>query len=359
MEGLEDYRIRIDELDEKILEYLALRVEAARKIGEYKRSHGIPVRDREREAQVLSRIRFSAEKYGLDPLEVSDIYRLIQALCRHVQGEEPQVAYLGPRGTFSEEAARKYFTGEPAVYTPLDNVKDIFRLVSTGEVDYGVVPVENSIEGSVNIVLDMLLEMDCMVYGEVEVRIRHNLLAKPDMGFHDVRMVLSHPQALAQCRPFLEENLPKARIVESASTSAAVKRASRLKGAAAIGTELAAQIYEMNILARGIESNPNNFTRFLIISRDDHHPSGRDKTSIIFSVPHKPGALHRALQPLASRNINLTRIESRPARMTPWDYLFYCDFEGHRLEEPYSDALRELEKACTMLKVLGSYPRAR
>ncbi|MGC8850239.1 MAG: prephenate dehydratase [Candidatus Bathyarchaeia archaeon] len=359
MESLDAYRDEIDELDERILRDLALRVETARKIGEYKRIHGIPVRDREREVQVLARVRILAERYGLDPLEVSNIYRLILAFCRRVQGEEPQVAYLGPRGTFSEEAARKYFEGRPVVYSPADNVKDIFRLVSTGEADYGVVPVENSIEGSVNVVLDMLLETDCMVYGEVEVRIRHNLLAKPGVGLRDIRMVLSHPQALAQCRSFLEENLPKARIVESASTAAAVKRASRLKGAAAIGTELAAQIYNMNILAGGIESNPNNYTRFLIVSRNDHPPTGRDKTSIIFSVSHKPGALHRALQPFASRNINLTRIESRPARMTPWDYLFYCDFEGHRLEEPCINALKELENSCTMIKVLGSYPRVR
>jgi len=359
LDELEEYRARIDELDKRILEDLALRVEAARRIGEYKRIHGIPIWDREREAEVLSRVRVQAEGHGLDPLEVSDIYRLILALCRRVQGEETRVAYLGPRGTFSEEAARKYFTGQPSIYAAVDNVKDIFRLVSTGEVDYGVVPVENSIEGSVNIVLDMLLEMDCMVYGEVEVRIRHNLIARPGMGLQDIRVVLSHPQALAQCRPFLEENLPKARIMESASTAAAVRRASRLKGAAAIGTELAAQIYDMDVIAKGIESNPNNYTRFLVISRGDHPPTGRDKTSIIFSVPHRPGALHRALQPLASRNINLTRIESRPARMTPWDYLFYCDFEGHRMEEPCLEALKELEKACTMLKVLGSYPRAR
>ena len=359
MEDLEELRSRIDRLDEKILEDLALRVETAEKIGEYKRRLRRPIRDQDREVQVLSRVKGLAKKYGLDPLEVAYIYRHIVSLCRRAQGEEFQVSYLGPRGTFCEEAAYKYFNAQPAVFAATDNVRDVFRSVSTGEAEYGVVPVENSIEGSVNIVLDMLLESDCMVFGEIQVRIRHNLLAKPGMRFEDIRTVISHPQALAQCRSFLEEILPKAKLIESSSTAVAVKRASKLKGAAAIGTELAAQLYDMKILAKGIESNPNNYTRFLVISKGDHPPTGRDKTSIIFSVPHMPGALHKALQPFASRKINLTRIESRPARMTPWDYLFYCDFEGHRLEEPYSEALKELEKACTMLKILGSYPKAR
>lgn len=359
MEGLDEPRVQIDRLDEKILEDLALRVEIAKRIGEIKRRLGKPIRDQDREVQVLAKVKRLAEKHGLDPLEIAYIYRRILSLCRRAQGEEFQVSYLGPEGTFCEEAAHRYFNAQPSVFTPMDNVKDIFRSVSTGEAEYGVVPVENSIEGSVNIVLDMLLESDCMVFGEVQVRIRHNLLAKSGVGLEDIRTVISHPQALAQCRPFLEENLPKAKLIESSSTAAAVRRASRLKGAAAIGTELAAQLYDMKILARGIESNPNNYTRFLVISRRDHPPTGRDKTSIIFSVPHMPGALHKALQPFASRRINLTRIESRPARMTPWDYLFYCDFEGHRLEKPYSEALKELEKACTMLKVLGSYPKAK
>ncbi|MEM3571925.1 MAG: prephenate dehydratase, partial [Candidatus Bathyarchaeia archaeon] len=213
-------------------------------------------------------------------------------------------------------------------------------------------------EGSISLTLDLLLNYDIKVYGEVEQKATHNLIAKAGTKLEKIKLVISHSQALAQCRNFLEENLPKVRIKEVSSTSAAVKTLKRLKNAAAIGSELAAKIYGYEILAKGIEDNPENYTRFFVLSRKDREPSGNDKTSIIFSVEHIPGALFKALEPFAKRKINLTKIESRPTRKKPWDYVFFVDFEGHKDEIKCKEALEELKSVCSFIKILGSYPKA-
>jgi len=270
-----------------------------------------------------------------------------------------KVAFLGPRGTFCEEAARRYFSKPGTVFVASPDIPEIFRKVERGEADQGVVPIENSTEGSVNLTLDLLHECPLKVSGEVELRVRHNLIVKPGMKMGDVTVVMSHPQALAQCRRFLIENLPNAKKMEVASTAKAVEMLRRARGAAAIGTALAAEVNKVDILVRGIEDNPNNFTRFFVIGRSPAPPSGEDKTSIAFTVPNVPGSLYHALGEFAVRGINLTKIESRPTKQRPWEYIFYIDFEGHASEPRCVEALEGLRKKAAFLEVLGSYPKAR
>ncbi|MBS7623366.1 prephenate dehydratase [Candidatus Bathyarchaeota archaeon] len=269
-----------------------------------------------------------------------------------------RVAYLGPRGTFTEQAARSYFL-DNAEFLECKDIPEIFTVVSSGSAEFGVVPVENSIEGSVNIALDMLLESELQVSGEIDQRVVHNLIAQNEIALSRIRVVVSHPQALAQCRIFLKTNLPKAEVLEAGSTAAAVKSVMGSRDRAAIGSELASKIYGLKVIRRGIEDNRSNFTRFFVLSRSQSARTGNDKTSIIFSTEHAPGALYKALGVFADRGINLTKIESRPARKRPWEYIFYCDLEGHVEDRVIKDALKELRGKTTFLKILGSYPRAK
>ncbi len=268
------------------------------------------------------------------------------------------VAYLGPRGTFTEQATRRFFSGKKVKLVETPTIKAVFDLVASGQAAYGVVPVENTLEGSVNITLDLLYRLDVKICGEIQEPIRHNLIVKPGTRRSQIKVIISHPQALAQCSAYLEKNFPKAVLKEAPSTAAAVKSLKRFKSAAAIGTELAAKIYGMKVLERNISGENRNFTRFLVISLRDCEPTGNDKTSLIFSVKDRPGALYAALEPFALRQINLTKIESRPSKDEPWTYIFFMEFEGHRENPECREALEELKKQCSYLKVLGSYPRA-
>jgi len=268
------------------------------------------------------------------------------------------VAYLGPKGTFCGQAARKHFSCKKVSLIPVLSISEVFKAVETGEAKHGVVPIENSLEGSINVTLDLLLESSLMVCGEVELRIEHNLIVKPGTKMGMIQFVLSHPQALAQCRTFLKENLPTSETKEVSSTAKAVEMLQKMDRAAAIGPETAALNSEMEILVKGIEDNPNNFTRFFILGKKDAEPSGNDKTSVIFSAKNIPGALYRVLEAFAIRDINLSKIESRPQRGKPWEYIFYLDFEGHRSEEKSKDAFKDMEKKSVFIKVLGSYPKA-
>jgi len=358
MDELAQLRKSMDELDDKILGLLRSRVELSKRIGELKRRGGLPVRDPDRERAVLERVRRFSRQLGFDPLELEEVFLKILAASRRVQGEEVKVAYLGPAGTFCEQAARKFFSTRPAVYVDRLSIQEVFRSVEWGETEYGVVPVENSLEGSVNVTLDMFLETDVKICGEFEERISQCLISRPNVKVEQIKVLYSHPQAIAQCRRFIETNLPGVRIVETNSTARAVLRAKKMRNAAAIGPELSARIYGMGTLARGVEDAPYNYTRFFILSKKDSEPTGNDKTSIIFSVPHEPGSLYKALGAFARRLINLTKIESRPARRGSWEYYFYCDFEGHRSMKPCLEALEELEEECVFLKTLGSYPKA-
>jgi len=273
------------------------------------------------------------------------------------RGDEVKVAFQGEIGAYSESAVYSFF-GRSAEVKPCRNLSDVFENVEKKETLYGVVPIENSIEGSVNQTYDLFLTHDLKVCGEIILKIVHCLITTPKTKLDSVKVVYSHPQALAQCRGFLEDL--GCELIPTYDTAGSVKmtKEKRLMNAAAIASERAAEIYGMKVLVKGIADNPNNYTRFFVLSKNDSPPSGRDKTSIIFSTKHVPGALFRALEEFALRDINLTKIESRPTKQQPWEYNFYLDFEGHRLEERRQEALRALEKKSAFVRVLGSYPRA-
>ena len=268
-----------------------------------------------------------------------------------------KVAFQGERGAYSESAVYTFFGDETEV-KPCRDLTEVFESVDKQEVPVGVVPVENSLEGSVNQTYDLFLTHNLKVSGEIIIRISHCLIANPSTNLEAVKTVYSHPQALAQCRSFLERL--GSELIPTYDTAGSVKmlKEKGLKDAAAVASEKAAEIYGMKILAREIEDIPTNYTRFFVISKEDAAMTGKDKTSIIFAAKHKPGALYHALEEFEKRNINLTKIESRPTRQKPWEYNFYLDFEGHRTEENCAEALKALEKKAAFLKILGSYPRA-
>ena len=268
-----------------------------------------------------------------------------------------KVAFQGEVGAYSEMAVYKHFTFDTKI-VPCKSFSSVFKSVEAGKVDYGVVPIENSIEGSVNQVYDLFLEYDLKVCGEIILKIEHCLLANSNANLGSIRVVYSHPQALAQCSNFLEKL--GCEIISTYDTAGAAKIVKK-KGTnevAAIASERAAEIYGMKILARDIANVPDNYTRFLILSKEDSPPSGNDKTSIIFSLRHVPGSLYKALEEFALRGINLTKIESRPTKHKPWEYNFYLDFEGHRNDPKCMEALKGLGNKVTFIKILGSYPKA-
>lgn len=268
-----------------------------------------------------------------------------------------KVTFQGERGAYSESAIYAFFSGAVEV-KPCRDLKEVFESVEKQEAQFGVVPVENSLEGSVNQTYDLFLTYDLKVCGEIIIRVSHCLIANPSTKLEDIKTVYSHPQALAQCRRFLERFGRE--LIPTYDTAGSVKmlKEKGLKDAAAIASEKAAEIYGMKILAREIEDNPENYTRFFVLSKEDTPRTGRDKTSIIFAAAHTPGSLYHALGEFAKRGINLTKIESRPTKKKPWEYNFYLDFEGHRTEENCSAALKALEKSALFVKILGSYPRA-
>jgi len=273
--------------------------------------------------------------------------------------ETVRIAYLGPRGTFTEQAARKHFDDANMRYIWLPSIQDVFRAVDRRDATYGIVPVENSVEGSINLTLDLLCETDLQICGEIKERISHNLIVNPATRKSGIRTILSHQQALAQCRKYLQKNFPQAKPRDVASTALAVKKIKRLRRSAAIGTKLAAETYGLKVLTEDIADNRNNFTRFLVLGRTGAEPTGNDKTFLIFSTKDRPGALYEALKPFATRGLNLSKIESRPAKETPWEYIFFTEFVGHIADAKCRAAVRRLEAICSFVKVLGSYPIAK
>ena len=268
-----------------------------------------------------------------------------------------KVAYQGEPGAYSESAVYSYF-GSSAQPLPCRTFSDVFRSVEMEKTAFGIVPIENSIEGSVNAVYDLFLKYDPRVCGEIILKITHCLIANPGTKLSDIKVIYSHPQALGQCRAYLESL--NCELISTYDTAGSVKmiKEQGLTDAGAIAGERAAQIYSMNILARDIADNPNNYTRFFVLSKNDAPPSGNDKTSVIFSTKHIPGALYQALGEFAKRKINLTKIESRPTKRRPWEYNFYLDFEGHRSEQRCAEALEGLRSKAVFVKILGSYPKA-
>ncbi|MBI4187015.1 MAG: prephenate dehydratase [Chloroflexi bacterium] len=354
--SLEDLRKKIDETDAQIVRLIAARMMIAQEIGREKRKQGIQIEDTGRERGVLENIRHVAEEEKINQQDIVNIYRQIVTLSKSAQGIE--VAFQGEVGAYSEDAALQFF-GSSVHIRPCESLDDVFKVVERGEASFGVVPVENSLEGSISLVYDLLLESSLKVCGETELRVLHNLIAHPEARLDLIKRVFSHPQALGQCRTFLKRL--GCELVPTYDTAGSVKmiKEKGITDGAAIASARAAQIYGMKILAREIEDTPNNFTRFFILSKQDSPSTGNDKTSIVFSARHRPGALYEALREFAARNINLTKIESRPTRQKPWEYNFYLDFEGHREDKEPGEILEALEKNTLFFKVLGSYPKAR
>jgi chorismate mutase / prephenate dehydratase len=356
---LADWRTRINELDNQILNLLNQRAEAALQIGNLKRRQGTPSYVPEREAEIL-RLLSAASRGPLTADNVAAIWREIVSACRALEGPVT-VAYLGPRATFTHQAALGRF-GAATEFHAMRTIVDVFDEVERGRAAYGVVPVENSTEGAVNVTLDRLIDSEATICGEIYLEIAQQLLSRAsDLG--EIKRVLSHPQGLAQCRGWLAANLPDVPTEETTSTAAAVELAAGDPTVGAIAAELAGTLYGVPVLRARIEDNRYNATRFLVIesaarTRSTSRPSGRDKTSLLFAMKNEPGSLYRILEPFVRAGLNLTKIESRPAKIRAWEYVIFVDFEGHRETPAVAAALSEIAERTLHLRILGSYPAA-
>jgi chorismate mutase / prephenate dehydratase len=351
-EDLENSRKRIDEIDRKILELLNERGKIAIEISKLKQENSFNIYDPAREREIERNIK-KANPGPLSTDSVLSIFREIISGCRSLQGPI-KVAYLGPEGTFSHQVAFREF-GSSAELVPVRSVEDVFEEVKKERASFGVVPVENSVEGSVGSVLDAFLKSDLRVSSELFQRISLFLLSKTG-DIEDIEVVASHPQPLGQSKRWLSEYLKHVEFRETPSTAKAAQIASRDKKIAAVAGEFAASIYRLKIVERHIEDSPENTTRFWVIGREYCRLTGADKTSIVFSLKHEPGALQNALLPFAESNINLTKIESRPSKERPWEYAFFVDFEGHVFDKKIESVLSRVQDNCVSLRVLGSYP---
>jgi chorismate mutase / prephenate dehydratase len=351
-QALADIRSRIDALDARLVKLISARARLAQRIGGLKQGK---VYRPEREAQVLRRVR-QVNRGPLSNAALARLFTEIVSACRALE-DEMAVAYLGPAGTFSQEAALKHFGGQKTTRQCV-SIDEVFRQVETGVSGYGVVPVENSTEGAVGRTLDLLLTASsARVCGEVMLPVRQCLMSKV-RKHAGIRKVYSHTQSLAQCQGWLARHLPHAERIAAVSNAEAARLAAKERGAAAIGSRTAAGLYGLTVLARNVEDEPNNTTRFVVIAQQDAAPSGRDKTSLILATRNVPGAMHELLTPLAENGVSMTRLESRPARTGLWEYLFYVDIEGHQQEPKVAKALAGLEGKASFVKNLGSYPAA-
>ena len=351
MSDIQSLRTQIDQLDDELAALIHRRAGLAQKIGELK--GGAPAYRPEREAEILNRI---AGKKGVLPAErLLPVFREIISACRALE-QSIRVSYLGPEGTFSEQAVRKHF-GRAVEGLATASVDEAFRRCESGTAQFTVVPAENSTEGVVGRTLDLLLATPLRICGEVELRVQQNLLCRTD-DLSSIKKIYSHAQSLAQCNGWLSQNLPRAERVPVTSNADAARRAAEEAGSAAVAGEAAAERYGLNMLAKGIEDDPNNTTRFLVLGNLDPAPTGKDRTSLVVSAENKPGAVHALLTPLAQHRVSMTRIESRPARSRLWEYMFFIDVEGHQHDKGVSAALAELKARAPYLKILGSYPIA-
>jgi chorismate mutase/prephenate dehydratase len=346
------HRAEIDALDEKIVALLNQRATRAAAIGRLKANGG--AYRPEREAEVLRRVA-GANRGPLTNAVLLRLYTEIISACRSL--EEPlAVAYLGPQGTFSEMALGRQF-GAAVEAQPCASIDEVFRAAETGTAQYAVVPVENSTDGAIGRTLDLLLATPLKICAEVVLRVQQNLMAKrPSMKA--IRKVYSHPQSLAQCHGWLAQNLPGAKRVPLASNAEAARVAAKEAGAAAIGPEIAAARYGLKLLARSIEDDPKNRTRFLVLGSHDAGASGKDRTSLVMTAHNKPGSLHDLIASFAAHGVSMTRLESRPARTGQWEYYFYVDLEGHQQDPKVARALAELRDKAPFVKIFGSYPAA-
>ncbi len=353
VEELDKIRKKISDIDLKIIEMLEDRALLVKDVGKIKRNKNIPFYSPDRETKIYEMIEKNAK--GEFPVKsLKTIFREIMSAS--IRLEEPLViSYLGPEATFTHQAAIERF-GLSLHYTPEESIEDVFMDVEQERADFGVVPIENSIEGVVNYTLDMFVNSSVKIVSEIIIDIKHNLLSKSER-LEQIKTIYSHPNALGQCKSWIKKHLPNVALFETTSTAKAAKIAEKDATVAAIASLAASDIYALNVLARGIEDKSNNITRFLVIGKEIPKKSGNDKTSFMFTIKDKVGALYQILEPFYKNSINLTRIESRPSKQKNWSYIFYVDIDGHLEDEKIQTSLKEIEKFTVLLKILGSYPK--
>ncbi|MBL68814.1 MAG: prephenate dehydratase [Verrucomicrobiales bacterium] len=349
--SIEKHRKAIDKIDAEIVRLLNERTGHVLEIGKAKIAAGQEIYAPHRESDLLRRLK----KLNAGPIadeSLSAIYREVMSGAIALQ-KTLTIAYLGPEATFTHQAAIRRF-GSSLLYSPQKTIADVFNEVSRNHAEYGVVPIENSTEGVVTHTLDMFTDSDLKIVAQVLLPIRHCLVGKGRLK--SIKKLYSHPQAFAQCRGWLRENLPHAEFIESSSTTRAAELAAKAKAAGAIASELAAESCKLRVLEPGIQDSSTNTTRFLVLGRKCSPPTGSDRTSLMFSLADKVGALHQALSAIRTHKLNMTKIESRPSRRKAWEYFFYVDIEGHAEDPKVARAIQKLGSQCSFVKVLGSYP---
>ena len=354
---LEEIRARIDATDEQLLTLISERARLAAEVAKLKRSdndYDAVYYRPEREAHILRDI-IKKNKGPLDDEEVARLFRELMSACLALE-QQLKIAFLGPEGTFTQSAALKHF-GHSVMTKSQASIAEVFREVESGSCHYGVAPIENSIEGAINQTLDLLINSSLKICGEVHLRIHHHLMSKAG-ELQDIKHVYSHQQSLAQCRSWLDNNLAKVECIPVSSNSEAAMCALENSQAAAIAGDVAAEYYNLPVLATNIEDEPDNTTRFLVLGKNNAKASGNDKTSILFANANEPGALQKSLACFAENDINMSRIESRPSRHGMWEYVFFADIDGHVDDKIVKKVLQELKQNTLMTKVLGSYPSA-
>ncbi|KJU82786.1 chorismate mutase and prephenate dehydratase [Candidatus Magnetobacterium bavaricum] len=353
VDKLKELRSRIDAIDEQMLNLLNARANLALDVAKVKKEHNLDFYNPKREREIIETL----QKMNKGPFPNCALRVIFKEIfCASLALEQPRtVAYLGPQATYTHQAALKYFSSS-CKFLPTKSIREVFEKVDADVASFGVVPIENSNEGAINYTLDMFMDFNLKVYAELLLSICHNLLSKV-RDKSEITKVYSHPQALAQCRDWLERNMLGVPIYDSASTAQAASMAAEEFGSAAIGSELAGKMYDLNFIERNIENIKDNVTRFLIISKESQDRSGHDKTLMMFSVKDEPGALYEILTPFKKQKINMTKIESRPTKRKAWDYVFFADVEGHIEDKKVKKALDAIKKRSVLLKILGSYPQ--
>ena len=356
-EKLEEYRKEINDIDTRLIELLNQRGETVIKIGEVKKLLGLKVYQPDREKQVIDKI--IEQSKVLKPRNIASIWKEIIGACKDIQGNIVRVGYFGPQGTFTHQAALEFFPQAGTEFIPSKSILEIFEKIEKEIIEYGVIPIENSLQGTVRETLDLLIEKNINCYGEVELRIIQNLISLEGANLNEIKEVYSHPQAFGQTRSWLKTNIPTAELIHTSSTAEAVRMVSESNDntKAAIGTEFAAEVYNLKVINSKIEDNPSNYTRFLIISnRQNKIKEGKIRTSIVYVTKHIPGALYQVLKLFADAEINLLKIESRPRRTGRWEYIFLMDFEGDKDDPNIQKVLEEMNQNIVWYKILGSYP---
>jgi len=351
---LDEVRKKIDDLDSELIRLFSERALVAKEVGEIKKREGLAIFVPEREEALLNKLTEKNEASGsiLPGNSLRAIYREILSVSRALQHDE-KIAVLGPEGTWTHQAAIKKF-GHAAEYLALASFREVFDLVVRGKADFGVLPIENSFNGAVFDTLDLFVESPLKICGQILQRIEHAIMSTGSR--EQIEKIYSHPQALGQCKKWLEQQFPNALQVPVASTSLAAQMAAKDPCVAAIATPLAAELYGLSILEHAIQDSATNTTRFLILGVEEREPTGDDRTSILFAIHDKPGALFSALGAFEECEVNLSKIESRPSKQKEWEYIFHIDIAGHKSDEKVARAIEKLEEHCSMTKILGSYP---